>query len=194
MLAQATATRLLILPLVLLSGVATGATSAPRLPARSKAPRVEVPPDSTEVRWRSAVRAGAVASQPPLAALGGTTPRPSRHRLAVRRRAVAAAVSASAARLVRLTVWPTSSPPPVELVVEADVNPALYLRRRLLPLLNAIGGGDAYLEVVDRRGVRILEWAALPGEWTIIVPRALRACSPLQGDALVSSRPPCPAG
>lgn len=199
---------LVVLLLVLLLGVATGVIFAlppsggpsgagsggePGVRFSANAPRIEVPLDATEVRWRSAVRGGAVELPQPLAALGSTTQRPHHHRLAVRRRAVAAAVSASGARLVRLRVWRTSSPPPVELVVKIDSSPAAYLRHDVLALLDTIAGNDAYLKVVDTRGARILEWATLPGNWTTIVPPALRACSPLQGDLAVINQRPCPA-
>src|SRR5436190_24059470 len=64
--------------------------------------------------------------------------------------------SAGGAELVRLKVWRTHSPPPVEMVV-ATAKPAPYLRHRLANAAGAAGHGHLFLEVVDSWGSRILE-------------------------------------
>jgi hypothetical protein len=131
---------------------------------------VNVPLDSTERQWRAwvvshefGIKAGPRAD---VASLQGR---------------VESAVAASGASIVRLSLWQGDfEQPPVELVVAAP-NPALYLRHRLDAVLQRFDHGYLYVQLVDRRGAKILEWTL----------RATRAPSTLSRrfSAAVRSRP-----
>jgi hypothetical protein len=99
--------------------------------------------------------------------------------------------------LVRLNLWEANTRrPPVEVVVATAANPAIYLRRHLMPLLDVIDHGYLFVKVVDRRGSMIFERSTLTTsngspEGTVGVPRDLQACSPVIA-SWIDNPPPCP--
>ena len=143
--------------------------------------QVRVPVDAAEKEWRKWIRAKAAGT--PLVSPSAAS--------SVRRR-VRSAVAAGGAELVRLKVWRTHSPPPVEMVV-ATAKPAPYLRHRLANAAGAAGHGYLFLEVVDSWGSRILEHTTRATEGTLYVKPRLLGCEPFPLIGFLTRVPACPA-
>jgi hypothetical protein len=195
--------RVLVVALLLLFGtitgaavIATGSAGGPRSagppgsqqvqhPAASLS-QFQVPIDATERQWRTWVLSHGY----------GITVGP-RANLSRLRRDIRSAVEASGAMLVRLKLWEANTRrPPVEVVVATAANPAIYLRRHLMPLLDVIDHGYLFVKVVDRRGSMIFERSTLTTsngspEGTVGVPRDLQGCSPVIA-SWIDNPPPCP--
>ena len=105
------------------------------------------------------------------------------------RRKVRTAVAASGANLIRLTIRPAPD------LVVATAKPADYLKHRLANVLQVVRSGrDAsFVEVVNRNGAKIFEFAYVPGEGSLYVRPALDQCSPVTHSELQGNPPPpCP--
>ena len=150
----------------------------------SSRPHVAVSGD--ERAWLNKVKH---PSTPPVALGGGGVLKRSQAR-ALRRR-VLTAVTASGATPIRVTVRPAPD------VVVATATPAVYLKHRLRNVLQVVGSGrDAsFVEVVDRKGAKVFEFAYVPGEGSLYVRPDLDQCSPVSHGELVGTPPPpCPVG
>jgi hypothetical protein len=148
-----------------------GATPGNTHPALA---RLTVPLDATERHWRASVRS-----------LGGI---PSMDATLPSR--LAAAVHDSGATVVRLTIWPGTSPAAVELVVATNVRPAVYLRHRAKRFLGLLKRPD-YFKVVDARGSMIVDWGGAANEGFVGAPPTLQACAPVYAWGLWA-KTPCP--
>lgn len=144
---------------------------------------LSVPMDKYELQWRRWIRKPGLGELAP-----STSVAPLRHK-------VLSYVTASGASVVRLTVWRTSAPPSVELVVATALPPAAYLRHRLNRLLREIPGEYHFVQVVNRRGKSIFENSFLTRdghfEGMVGVPRRLQMCSPVSASWM--NPLPCPA-
>ena len=105
------------------------------------------------------------------------------------RKKVLAAVAASGATLVRLTIRPAPD------LVVATGTPAAYLKHRLGNVLQVVRSGrDAsFVDVVSMKGAKIFEFSCVPGEGSLYVRPDLDQCSPVTHSELQGNPPPpCP--
>jgi hypothetical protein len=146
--------------------------------SRGALSRLQVPVDSGERQWQSAVKRleGAAAPQSAVDA---------------RLREVKRALDATGATLVRITIWPRTSPPAVELVVATRTASAIFVGRRFTQFL-ALGRPD-YLKVVDAHGSEAFLWGGAGNEGFVGSAPALAGCiEGMHGGASVHPPPPCP--
>jgi hypothetical protein len=140
---------------------------------------IVVPANATERLWRAWIR-----SQVPGSAVSRS--------VALRtRRAVRSRVAASGATVVRLRVWRTTSPPSIELVAATAIPAAVYLKHRMLHLVDGINRPPMFIEVVDSHGARIIEDAMQSRQDTLYIRGGLAGCYGVLGPP--HKIQPCPA-
>jgi hypothetical protein len=176
LLAGATAATLALRPW---GSAPVGGHVSPRAGAKPALARLHVPMDSDERHWRSLVR-------------GLAGPAASRSAVLTRRSEVVRLLNATGAALVRLKIWPRTSPPAVELVATTSLNPAVFLRHHAMDILTALAARPDFVKVVDARGSEVFEWGGASNEGFVGVPPALYYCQPV-GTGMPPPYRPCPA-
>jgi hypothetical protein len=137
---------------------------------------LHVPMDSTERHWRSLLPALTGAPAPRSAVLAT-------------RNDVIRVVNATGATLVRLKIWPRTSPPAVELVVATNTDSAIFVRSRFRHFFDL--NRPDYVRVVDARGSETFEWGGAGNEGFVGSSPALAGCiATLHWD--IARTPPCP--
>lgn len=139
---------------------------------------LKVPLDRTERHWRSM-----------LPALEGKTASPSA--IAAVRRQVANMLNGTGVTLVRIKIWPRTSPPAVEMVVATKTASAIFVRHRFMGLVGL--QRPNYVRVVDARGSMTFEWGGAANEGFVGSAPALAGCIATLHWGPEVAPPPCPA-
>jgi hypothetical protein len=181
--------RTMAVALVLLAG-ATALTLALRPRGSAPAERVTIPRDSNSAlaRLKVPLDAGEKHWRTLLPPLEGAAA--SRSAVLAARDKVMRVVNATGATLVRLKIWPRTSPPAVELVVATPTDSAIFVRQRFRHLFDLVG--PDYVRVVDAHGAMTFVWGGAGNEGFVGSAPALAGCIwGLHGDATVRT-PACP--
>jgi hypothetical protein len=108
------------------------------------------------------------------------------------RRGLERAVAAGGGALVRLSFEGAAGRAP-DLVV-ATAKPASYLKHGLARVVHAVPKSSGlYVEVVDRRGRRVLEWTLGGAGGSLFVEPGLERCSPVAAFGWPPNLPACPS-